>query len=164
MYRPDEFRIEDVARMHALMLARPFASLISNGSTGLYASHLPTVLKDEGSFGVIECHLARANPHWKDVATGNEALMIFQGPESYITPNWYPSKAEHGKVVPTWNYAIVHAYGRAETMENKDWLRRHVGELTASPGQTLGPFGRTSVLRRCHAARHRRFPLRHHTD
>ena len=135
MYRPDEFRVEDVARMHALMRARPFASLISNGSTGLYASHLPTVLKDEGSFGVIECHLARANPHWKDVATGNEALMIFQGPESYITPNWYPSKAEHGKVVPTWNYAIVHAYGRAETMENKDWLRRHVGELTAQQEQ-----------------------------
>jgi predicted FMN-binding regulatory protein PaiB len=68
------------------------------GSTGLCASHLPTVLKDEGSYGVIECHLARANPHWKDVASGNEALMIFQGPEGYITPNWYPSKAQHGKV------------------------------------------------------------------
>ena len=135
MYRPDEFRVEDVARMHALMRARPFASLISNGSIGLYASHLPTVLKDEDSYGVIECHLARANPHWKDVASGNEALMIFQGPESYITPNWYPSKAEHGKVVPTWNYAIVHAYGRAEMMENKEWLRRHVGELTAQQEQ-----------------------------
>ena len=135
MYRPDEFRVEDVARMHALMRARPFASLISNGSIGLYASHLPTVLKDEDSYGVIECHLARANPHWKDVASGNEALMIFQGPESYITPNWYPSKAEHGKVVPTWNYAVVHAYGRAEMMENKDWLRRHVGELTAQQEQ-----------------------------
>ena len=61
--------------------------------------------------------------------------MIFQGPESYITPNWYPSKAEHGKVVPTWNYAVVHAYGRAEMMENKDWLRRHVGELTAQQEQ-----------------------------
>jgi len=136
MYRPDEFRIEDLARMHSLMRARPFASLVSNGSTGLYASHLPTVLKDEGSCGAIECHLARANPHWKEVASGNEALMIFQGPEGYITPNWYPSKAEHGKVVPTWNYAIVHAYGRPETMENKDWLRRHVGELTAQQEQT----------------------------
>jgi transcriptional regulator len=135
MYRPDEFRVEDVARMHELMRARPFASLISNSSTGLYASHLPTVLKDEGSFGVIECHLARANPHWKDIASGNEALMIFQGPEGYITPNWYPSKAEHGKVVPTWNYAIVHAYGRAEMMEHNDWLRRHVDELTAQQEQ-----------------------------
>ena len=57
--------------------------------------------------------------------------MIFQGPESYVTPNWYPSKAEHGKVVPTWNYAVVHAYGRPEVMQDEDWLRRHVGELTA---------------------------------
>jgi transcriptional regulator len=136
MYRPDEFRVDDVARMHALMQGRPFASLISNGSAGLYASHLPTVLKNEGPYGVIECHLARANPHWKDIASGNEALMIFQGAEGYVTPNWYPSKAEHGKVVPTWNYAIVHAYGRAETVQDKDWLRRHVGELTAQQEKT----------------------------
>ena len=75
-------------------------------------------------------HSFRANPHWKDVASGDEALMIFQGPEGYITPNWYPSKAQHGKVVPTWNYAIVQAYGRPEVTENKDWLRQHVDELT----------------------------------
>ena len=80
---------------------------------------------------MIECHLARANPHWKDLAEGNEAMMIFQGAEGYITPNWYPSKTLHGKVVPTWNYAVVHAYGRPEMMQDKDWLRRHVSELTA---------------------------------
>ena len=117
--------------MHALMRARPFATLVSSGSAGLYASHLPTVLKDEGSCGVIECHLARPNPHWKDLAEGNEALMIFQGPEGYITPNWYPSKAQHGKAVPTWNFAVVHAYGRPEVMKDKDWLLQHVTELTA---------------------------------
>src|SRR4029077_737611 len=72
---------------------------LSRGSLGLYASHLPTVLKDEGPYGLIECHLARANPHWKDLAAGTEALMIFQGPEGYITPNWYASKTVHGKVV-----------------------------------------------------------------
>jgi transcriptional regulator len=131
MYQPDHFRVEDVAEMHALMRARPFAALISGGPAGLYASHLPTVLKDEGSHGTIECHLARANPHWKELAEGNEALMIFQGPEGYITPNWYPSKTAHGKVVPTWNYAVVHAYGRPEVMSDRDWLHRHVGELTA---------------------------------
>ena len=81
-------------------------------------------------YGTIECHLARANPHWKDLAAGGEALMIFQGPDGYITPNWYPSKAQHGKTVPTWNYAIVHAYGCPAVMQDKDWLRRHVGELT----------------------------------
>ena len=80
---------------------------------------------------MVECHLARANPHLKDLAEGNEALMIFQGAEGYITPNWYQSKTLHGKVVPTWNYAVVHAYGRPEVMQEKDWLRRHVNELAA---------------------------------
>ncbi len=136
MYQPDHFRVEDIPQMHALMRARPLAALISAGSAGLYGSHLPTVLKDDGPFGVIECHLSRANPHWRDLAECNEALMIFQGPESYITPNWYPSKARHGKVVPTWNYAVVHAYGRPEVMAEKDWLRRHVGELTAQQERT----------------------------
>ncbi len=131
MYQPDHFRVDDLPQMHALMRQRPFAALISGGEMGLYATHLPTVLKDEGSFGLIECHLARANPHWKELAKGEEALMIFQGPEGYITPNWYASKAEHGKVVPTWNYAVVHAYGRPEVVSDKDWLRRHVAELTA---------------------------------
>jgi len=136
MYQPDHFRVEDVAEMHALMRARSFATLVSAGSTGLYASHLPTVLKDDGPCGVIECHLARANPHCRDLAEGGEALMIFQGPEGYITPNWYPSKAAHGKVVPTWNYAVVHATGRPEVMKEKAWLLRHVGELTAQQERT----------------------------
>ena len=116
--------------MHALMRQRPFAALVSSSANGLYGTHLPTVLKDDGANGLIECHLARANPHWKDLAEGNEALMIFQGPEGYITPNWYPSKALHGKAVPTWNYAVVHAYGRPAVVQDKDWLRRHVTELT----------------------------------
>ena len=131
MYTPDHFRVDDLPQMHALMRARPLSALVSTGPAGLYATHLPTVLKNDGPHGTIECHLARANPHWKDLAKGHEALMIFQGPEGYITPNWYPSKALHGKVVPTWNYAVVHAYGRPEVMKDKDWLRRHVGELTA---------------------------------
>jgi transcriptional regulator len=130
MYQPDHFRVDDIAEMHALMRARPLATLVSAGELGLYATHLPTVLNPEGPFGTIECHLARANPHWKDLAAGGEALMIFQGPDAYITPNWYPSKAEHGKTVPTWNYAAVHAYGRPAVMQDAAWLRRHVGELT----------------------------------
>jgi transcriptional regulator len=142
MYRPDHFRVDDVSLMHALMRARPFAALISGGPDGLYATHMPTVLKDDGPYGVVDFHLARANPHWKRLAEGNEALMIFQGPEGYITPNWYPSKAEHGKVVPTWNYAAVHAYARPEAMQDKDWLRRHVGELTAQQERTEAtPWG-----------------------
>ena len=130
MFLPDHFRVEDLPQMHALMRGRPFAALVSSGAAGLYATHLPTVLKDEGAFGVIECHLSRANPHWKELAEGNEAMMIFQGAEGYITPNWYATKAETGKVVPTWNYAVVHAYGRPEVMQEPAWIRRHVGELT----------------------------------
>jgi transcriptional regulator len=136
VYLPDHFRVEDVLQMHALMRSRPFATLVSGGSAGLYASHLPTVLKNEGPYGVIECHLARPNPHCRDLAEANEALMIFQGPESYITPNWYPSKVQHGKAVPTWNFAIVHAYGRPEVMNDKGWLLRHVTELTAQQERT----------------------------
>jgi transcriptional regulator len=131
MYQPEDFRVDDVPQMHALMRARPFAALISSGPTGLYATHMPTVLKDEGPFGVVECHVARANPHWKELAESSEVLMLFQGADGYVTPNWYPSKAQHGKVVPTWNYAIVHAYGRPEVMNDQAWLRRHVAELSA---------------------------------
>lgn len=130
MYQPDHFRTDDVSQMHALMRARPFAALVSGGAAGLYASHMPTVLKADGQNGVIEFHLARANPHGKYLAECGEALMIFQGPDGYVTPNWYPSKAETAKVVPTWNYAVVHAYGQPETMQDADWLRRHVTELT----------------------------------
>jgi len=131
MFQPDHFRVDDLPPMHALMRARPLAALVSAGAEGLYATHLPTVLKDDGPCGIIECHLARANPHWKTLAECSEALMIFQGADGYITPNWYPSKAEHEKVVPTWNYAVVHAYGRPEVMQEADWLRSHVAELTA---------------------------------
>jgi transcriptional regulator len=131
MYQPAHFHVDDLPQMHALMRARSFAAVVSAGSYGLYASHMPTVLKDHGPLGAIEFHLARANPHWKYLAECNEALIIFQGPEGYISPNWYASKAEHQKVVPTWNYAVVHAYGRPEAMQDPDWIRRHVAELTA---------------------------------
>jgi transcriptional regulator len=137
MFQPDHFRVDDLAEIHALMRARPFAALVSSsGSLGLYGTHLPTVLKNEGQFGTIECHLSRANPHWKDLAEGGEALMIFQGPDGYITPNWYPTKAQTGKSVPTWNYAIVHAYGRPAIMKEKEWLLRHVTELSNQQERT----------------------------
>jgi len=130
MYQPDHFRVDDVAAMHALMRSRPFVTLVSGGA-GLYATHMPTVLKSSEPYGTIEFHLSRANPHWKYLTECDEALVIFQGQEAYITPNWYPSKAEHQKVVPTWNYAVVHAYGRPEIMQDAGWLRGHVAELSA---------------------------------
>jgi transcriptional regulator len=131
MYTPSHFKIDDPAEVHALMRAHPFAILVTQGANGVTATHLPTVLKTAGSpLGRIECHLARPNPQWKSFAASTDALMIFQGPEAYIRPGWYPSKAEHGKAVPTWNYAAVHAYGRLSVVDDKAWLLAHVGELS----------------------------------
>jgi transcriptional regulator len=132
MYTPKDFKVEDTAEAHAVMRAQPFAILVTQGSDGLVATHLPTVLKTDGAgtLGRIECHLARPNPQWRSFAPDADALMIFQGPEAYIRPGWYPSKAEHGKVVPTWNYAAVHAYGRLEVVQDQAWLLAHVSELS----------------------------------
>jgi transcriptional regulator len=131
MYTPDPFSVADTAELVALMRARPFAALISAGPAGLNATHLPTVLKTEGEkLTVIECHLARANPQWKEFVGGRDALMIFGGPQGYIRPGWYPSKSLTGKAVPTWNYAVVHAHGHAAAIEDQAWLERHVSELS----------------------------------
>jgi transcriptional regulator len=130
MYVPEHFKLGDVAEQHALMRAYPFAALITTGEAGYEVTHLPTVLKNEGVLGVVECHVSRANPHWKEIAKSGKGLLIYTGPEAYITPAWYPSKHAHGKVVPTWNYAVVHAHGTAEIMDDRQWLVRHVSELT----------------------------------
>lgn len=132
MYTPAQFKIEDAGEAHALMRAHPFAILITHGADGMIATHLPTVLKVDAAspLGRIECHLARPNPQWKSLAADADALLIFQGPQAYIRPGWYPSKAEHGKAVPTWNYAAVHAYGPLRVINDKAWLLAHVGELS----------------------------------
>jgi transcriptional regulator len=145
MYTPVQFKVGETGDVHALMRAHPFATLITYGSDGLVATHLPTVLKvDEASpLGRIECHLARPNTQWKTFAADVDALMIFQGAEAYIRPGWYPSKAEHGKVVPTWNYAVVHAYGRIEVMDDKDWLLAPRGRVERPAGG--GPTRRAGL-------------------
>ena len=132
MYTPAHFKVEDVGAAHALMRAHPFAILVTQGADGIVATHLPTVLKVEGAgpLGRIECHVARPNQQWRTFAADAEALLIFQGPEAYIRPGWYPTKAEHAKVVPTWNYAAVHAYGKLEAVQDKEWLLNHVSELS----------------------------------
>jgi transcriptional regulator len=130
MYVPEHFKLGDVGEQHALMRAYPFAALITTSDAGFEVTHLPTVLKSEGALGVVECHVSRANPHWKEISKSGRGLLIYTGPEAYITPAWYPSKHAHGKVVPTWNYAVVHAHGSAEVIDDRQWLVRHVSELT----------------------------------
>ena len=115
------------------MRARPFAALITMGASGIDANHLPMqTLSEPQPLGCIRGHIARANPLWREYRSGGEALTIFQGPHAYISPSFYPSKAATGEVVPTWNYAVVHARGTLRFIHDAEWLRSFVAGLTAS--------------------------------
>lgn len=131
MYTPPAFRQNDLVLLHQQINACPLATLVNQGANGLQASHLPLLLAaDEGEFGTLYGHFARANPHWRELLQG-ETLAIFQGPQAYISPAWYPSKAEHGKAVPTWNYIAVHARGQAQLIEDPEGLLQLVSRLSA---------------------------------
>ncbi|MGE0063636.1 MAG: FMN-binding negative transcriptional regulator [Xanthobacteraceae bacterium] len=132
MYQPPLFREDDLAVQHELIRARPFGFLVTLASTGLTANPLPFVLDaSAGERGTLRCHVARGNPLWKDFDATHGALVIFSGLDRYITPSWYATKRESGKVVPTWNYAAVHVYGPLIVKDDRDWLAGHVAELTA---------------------------------
>jgi transcriptional regulator len=131
MYCPAHFAEPRIEILHALMRARPLATLVTLGPDGLDANHIPLLLDAAaGEFGMLRGHLARANPLWRTLGTGDDVLAIFHGPQGYVTPGWYPSKAETGKAVPTWNYAVAHAHGRLRVIDDADWLRTQVGALT----------------------------------
>jgi len=117
--------------MQALMVSAPLATLVTLGASGLFASHIPMVLENDGSpFGVLKGHIARANRQWCDSVPEVDALAIFAGHQHYISPNWYPGTQEHGKEVPTWNYAVVHAYGPLKAIEDEQWLLAFLNRLT----------------------------------
>jgi transcriptional regulator len=131
MYTPSHFREERIEVLSRLIRTHPLAALVTAGEHGLAASHIPLVYDPiPGPFGTLRGHVARMNPQWRDASPRIQALAIFTGLERYISPSWYPSKAEHGKVVPTWNYAVVHAYGGLSVKFDHAWLRRNVEELT----------------------------------
>ncbi|MHC8369357.1 FMN-binding negative transcriptional regulator [Pseudomonas sp. MDT1-85] len=131
MYTPSNFAIDDLNELHQQILDTRLAVLVTHGEQGLQASHLPLLLNvDQGPNGTLYGHLARANPQWRELQNGAEALVIFAGADAYVSPGFYPSKAEHGKVVPTWNYVAVHAYGAAEVFSDADRLRNVVSGLT----------------------------------
>lgn len=133
MYSPPLFEETRLEVLHDLIRAHPLGALVILAGTELSANHMPFLIHPgEGKKGKLCAHVARANPVWRQLTSEVEALVIFQGPESYITPSWYPSKHEDGKVVPTWNYAVVHAYGRPRAIEDRGWLLQHVTELTGA--------------------------------
>ena len=131
MYTPSAFRLDDLPALHAHLRATRLAILVSHAEDGsLQATHLPLLLDPEaGELGTLHGHLAKANPQWRALAEG-EALVIFPGADAYISPSFYAAKAEHGKVVPTWNYQAVHAYGSAEVFIDPQRLLQLVTGLT----------------------------------
>jgi transcriptional regulator len=131
LYVPAPFKEDRIDVLHSLMRAHPLATLVAVGENGLMANHLPLQTSVEPPpFGMLRGHVASANPVWKEYRQDSEALAIFQGPHTYISPSLYPSKQTTGEVVPTWNYAVVQARGTLRFIHETDWLRDFVGTLT----------------------------------
>jgi transcriptional regulator len=128
MYNPPHFREDRPEVLHEAIRNIAFATLVTEGQEGIGATHLPFLLDAER--GVLRGHVARANPVWKETRSDREALVIFLGPEAYVTPAWYATKAATGKVVPTWNYLTIHARGRLEFFDEPERLRALVSDLT----------------------------------
>ncbi len=131
MYQPPHHREDRREVQHALIRSHPLGLLISSGEGGLLANLIPfRLVNTDLGMGTLQAHMARANPQWRALAAGAEVLIVFQGPDHYITPAWYETKRETGKVVPTWNYAIVQVRGTVRVIEDSQWLRAQVDRLT----------------------------------
>jgi transcriptional regulator len=131
MYVPIHFNEPRVDTLHQLIRERPLGTLVTLAAGGLNANHLPFELDTEPApFGTLRGHVARGNPAWRDFSREVEALVIFHGPQAYITPSWYPSKNDTGEIVPTYNYVIVHGYGTMMIVHDREWLRGLVTRLT----------------------------------
>jgi transcriptional regulator len=130
MYQPAHFQQTDAARIEAHIAAYPLATLFHRAGGEPTADHLPLLFDaGAGTAGVLRGHVARANTLWREAA-GQQVLAVFHGPQGYVSPSWYPSKAETGKAVPTWNYTVVHARGVLRVHDDKAWLRAFVDRLT----------------------------------
>lgn len=131
MYIPPYFAETRPQILHDLIDQHPLGILITHGAGGLDANHIPFhLLRDQGTHGSLACHVARANPVWQQLATGDEVLVVFRAAEAYVSPNWYPSKHETHRQVPTWNYAVVHAHGRVTLRDDERFLRHNLAFLT----------------------------------
>jgi len=132
MYVPKHFKEDDNAKLHEYIRDYGFGVLIVADEDGIEANHLPFHLscEEDDSPGTLQCHVARNNPVWQRLKDGSRVLAVFQGPDGYVSPSWYPSKAETGRVVPTWNYLAVHAAGKARIVEDATWLKQHLTKLT----------------------------------
>jgi transcriptional regulator len=131
LYIPPAFRETDTATLQAEIRRIGFCSITTISAAGPLISHVPVFLDASvAPLGLLRCHVARANPQWRDSDFSKPAVAVFMGPDTYISPSWYPSKKEHGKAVPTWNYVAICARGGIETFEDRDALHAHVSELS----------------------------------
>ena len=133
LYNPPHFRITERASLLEAISLQPFATLVSNGPDGPLISHLPLMLiKGDGEAQPDRLigHLARPNMPWREASSTQDSVVIFHGPDAYVSPDWYPSKRAHGRVVPTWNYSVIHAAGRLIIHDDAEWLRTAVTQLT----------------------------------
>lgn len=132
MYLPKHFEETRPEVLHAFIRANPLATLVAHTSEGLIANHIPMEFAPaaDSAGGVLRGHIARANPLWSICSMGVDVLSIFQGPDAYITPSWYPTKQESGKAVPTWAYAVTHVYGKVRFIHDPNWLRSLVSRLS----------------------------------
>jgi transcriptional regulator len=146
MYVPTAFRMDELPDLHDAIRAARLASFVTATADGLIATPLPLFLvPEEGPYGTLYGHQARPNPQWRSTPVG-EALAIFMGPDAYVSPSWYPAKQEHGKVVPTWNYVAVHAYGQVEFFDNPGRLLDVVTRLTnLHEGSRANPWAVTEA-------------------
>ena len=138
MYQPAHFRQQDPAALHALMRAHPLATLVRLGADGLAADVMPLEFDPAaGEHGTLRGHVARANPLWRE-ADGQSVLVVFHGAQGYVSPGWYPTKAENGRAVPTWNYAVVQARGTLRAVQDAAWLRAELGRLSSRHEAAVG--------------------------
>jgi transcriptional regulator len=131
VYQATAFREERLEILQGLIRAHPLATLITFGTGGLLANLVPFILSDSGEKGTLLAHVAKANDQVDALKAGAETLVVFQGPEAYITPSWYASKKEHGRVVPTWNYVVVQVRGTPRVIDDSKWLLAQITELTS---------------------------------
>lgn len=142
MFIPPLFREERLEVLHALLRAHPLGTLVTHGEEGLRADLTPFLLAEDGGKGVLRAHLSRAHDQLAALRAGGEALVLFQGPQAYVTPSWYTSKAVDGKVAPTWNYVAVEVRGTPRLVEDRDWLRAQLDALTAlQEASRAAPWG-----------------------
>ena len=133
MYLPPYHQLTEQDALHALMEAHPLGAWVYPSAEGLVANHVPFYLdRHAGPHGTLIGHVARANSVWQQLRDHSPSVILFQGPQAYITPNWYPGKVAHGKVVPTWNYTVAHVHGTARAIEDPQWLLRMLERLTES--------------------------------